>query len=125
VALEAALEQNRMQRNHRIKNKDARGSEIFETLVERGGIRIERIISHGQATLEGEWYDQERDEWVLVLSGRAGLLIEGEAEPRELGPGDYVDLPAHCRHRVVWTDPDGPTVWLAVHWGEVPRKEQP
>jgi cupin 2 domain-containing protein len=114
-----------MQRNYHIKNKNARGSEIFETLVERGGIRIERIISHGHATLEGEWYDQDRDEWVLVLSGRAGLLIEGEAEPRELGSGDYVDLPAHCRHRVAWTDPDGPTVWLAVHWGEVPRKEQP
>ena len=104
---------------------DARGKEIFETIVEREGVRIERIVSHGQATPEGEWYDQEWDEWVLVLAGQAGLLIEGEAEPRLLGPGDYIDLPARCRHRVVWTAPDEPTVWLAVHWGEVPRKEQP
>ena len=97
---------------------DATSGETFETLVERGGVRIERIVSHGQATPEGEWYDQEWDEWVLVLCGRAALLFEGEVEPRLLGPGDYVDLPAHCRHRVAWTVPDGPTVWLAVHWGE-------
>jgi cupin 2 domain-containing protein len=104
---------------------DATSGEIFETIVERGGVRIERIVSHGQATPEGEWYDQEWDEWVLVLCGRAGLLIEGEAEPRLLGPGDYVDLPVQCRHRVAWTAPDGPTVWLAVHWNEVPRKDNP
>ena len=101
---------------------DARFGEIFETIVERGGVRIERIVSHGQATPEGEWYDQEQDEWVLVLSGRAGLLIEGESEPRLLGPGAHVDLPAHCRHRVTWTAPDEPTLWLAVHWGDACRK---
>ena len=104
---------------------DAQGGEIFETLMARGGVRIERIVSHGQATPEGEWYNQGHDEWVLVLSGRAGLLIEGEVEPRELGPGNYVDLPARCRHRVTWTAPDEPTVWLAIHWGECPRKENP
>jgi cupin 2 domain-containing protein len=102
---------------------DARGGEIFATLVERDGVRIERIVSHGQATPEGEWYDQEWDEWVIVLSGKAGLLVEGEAEPRLLGPGDHVDLPPRCRHRVAWTSPDEPTVWLAVHWGTVPLKE--
>ena len=104
---------------------DAREGEVFETLVERDGARVERIVSHGQATPEGEWYDQSWDEWVLVVAGRAGLLIEGEATPRELGPGDHVHLPSRCRHRVAWTDPYGPTVWLAVHWGEVPRKEKP
>ena len=103
---------------------DARGGEVFETLVERCGVRLERIVSHGQATPDGEWFDQEWDEWVLVLSGRAGLLIEGEAEPHLLGPGDYLDLPARCRHRVAWTDPGGPTVWLAVHWGEAPPEER-
>ena len=100
---------------------DARIGDIFETVVERGGVRIERIVSHGQATPEGEWYDQEQDEWVLVLSGQAGLLIEGESEPRLLGPGDHVDLPAHCRHRVTWTSQDEPTLWLAVHWGDACR----
>lgn len=104
---------------------DARASEIFETLVDQGGVRIERIVSHGQATPEGEWYDQEWDEWVLVIAGRAGLILEGETEPLELGAGDHLHLPARCRHRVAWTAPDGPTVWLAVQWGEAPHKEEP
>jgi cupin 2 domain-containing protein len=99
---------------------DATSSEVFQSLVERNGIKIERIISHGQATPEGEWYDQEWDEWVLVLSGQAHLLIEGETQPRELKNGDHLLLPAHCRHRVEWTPPDTPTIWLAVHFGAVP-----
>ena len=89
--------------------------EVLETLMARDGIRIERIVSHGQATPEGEWYDQETDEWVVLLSGAAKLLLEGEAAPRNLGPGDFVFLPSHRRHRVVWTSSDKPTVWLAVH----------
>lgn len=101
---------------------DARSGELFETLVERGGVRIERIVSHGQATPEGEWYDQEWDEWVLILSGRAGLQVEGNPEPLVLCPGDHLDLPARCRHRVAWTDGDGPTVWLAVHWKMPPAQ---
>jgi len=103
---------------------DASSGEKFETLLERNGVRMERIVSHGQATPDGEWYDQEGDEWVMVIAGRAGLLIEGESQPRVLGPGDHADLPAHCRHRVTWTDPDGPTVWLAVHWGGTPGEEE-
>lgn len=90
--------------------------ERFDTLAGSGAVRIERIVSQGHATPEGEWYDQERDEWVLVLAGSAGLLIEGEAVPRRLAAGDYLLLPAHCRHRVAWTDPDLQTVWLAVHF---------
>ncbi len=95
---------------------DATSGEAFQTLLERDGVKIERIISHGQATPEGEWYDQKWDEWVLLLSGRAGLLIEGEAEPRELEIGEYLLLPAGCRHRVAWTAPNSPTIWLAIHW---------
>lgn len=90
--------------------------EAVETLEERPGLRIERIVSTGQATPEGEWYDQETDEWVLVVEGRARLRIEGEAADRELGAGDFVLLPAHCRHRVVWTEQGKPTVWLAIHF---------
>jgi len=90
--------------------------EMVERLIERPGLRIERIVSTGQATPEGQWYDQETDEWVLVVAGKAGLRIEGEAADRELGPGDFVLLPAHCRHRVVWTEAEKPTVWLAVHF---------
>ena len=90
--------------------------EIFETLLERPGIRIERIISSGQATPEGEWYDQAQDEWVLLCCGSAGLMIEGEPCPRRLAAGDFILLPAGCRHRVEWTAPDVKSVWLAVHF---------
>ena len=89
--------------------------EVTEILAETGNIRIERITSNGQATPEGEWYDQERDEWVLLLAGSAGLLIEGENGPRVLNPGDYLMIPAHCRHRVAWTGTQEKTVWLALH----------
>jgi cupin 2 domain-containing protein len=91
-------------------------NERVETLLDRAGFRIERIVSTGQATPEGEWYDQAADEWVLLVSGRAGLEIEGEHTERALGPGDYLYLPARCRHRVAWTEPDQPTVWLAIHF---------
>lgn len=89
--------------------------ELFEPLLERPGFRLERIVSLGHTTAPGDWYDQERDEWVLLLRGRAQLLIQGERMPRELGPGDWMLLPAHCRHRVEWTDPDVESVWLALH----------
>lgn len=94
---------------------DALPDEVFETLAESGSVRIERIVSHGQATPEGEWYGQGWDEWVLLLTGNAGLLLEGEEEPRRLGPGDYLMIPAYRRHRVAWTAPAEHTVWLAVH----------
>lgn len=90
--------------------------EIFERLTGGGDVLIERIVSTGQATPEGEWYDQERDEWVMVVSGAARLLVEGEEDERDLSAGDWLLLPAHCRHRVTWTQDSPPTVWLAVHY---------
>ena len=89
--------------------------ELLETLVGAPGVRIERIVSTGQGTPAGEWYDQDTDEWVVLLTGRAGLRSESEAAARVLGPGDWVHIPAHTRHRVEWTDTAEPTVWLAVH----------
>jgi cupin 2 domain-containing protein len=88
--------------------------EVVDLLVERPGLRIERIVSTGQATPEGQWYDQDTDEWVLLVEGSAHLRIEGESEDRELGEGDWILLPARCRHRVTWTRAEPPTVWLAV-----------
>lgn len=88
--------------------------EVFERLLERDGVVLERIVSFGHATAAGSWYDQDRDEWVVLLSGAARLSFEGEHRV-ELGPGDAVLIPAHCRHRVEWTRPDCETVWLALH----------
>lgn len=92
--------------------------EVFETLLETSACRLERIISTGQATPPGQWYDQDNPEWVMLLSGAAGLLLEGETAVRELRPGDYIYIPAHRRHRVEWTAPQEPTFWLALHLRE-------
>jgi cupin 2 domain-containing protein len=93
---------------------DARVAEITEALVARPGLRIERITSFGQASPAGFWYDQDESEWVLLVAGAARLRFEDEAEARQLGPGDWVEIDARRRHRVEWTDPVQPTVWLAV-----------
>jgi cupin 2 domain-containing protein len=94
--------------------------ERFDVLLETPAFRLERIISLGHATPPGEWYDQDRDEWVLLLRGAARLAIAGREQAR-LNPGDAVLLPAHCRHRVEWTAPGQATVWLALHFsGEPP-----
>jgi cupin 2 domain-containing protein len=93
----------------------ATATETIDELLATSNVRIERIISHGHASPEGFWYDQEWAEWVVVLRGSAGLMFEGESEPRALKAGDHIHIPAHARHRVTWTDPDETTVWLAVH----------
>ena len=91
--------------------------ELVQTLLSTPSVRIERIVSLGHSSPEGFWYDQAEHEWVLLLAGAAWLRFEDE-EPIELGPGSFVNIPAHRRHRVEWTDPDRATVWLAVHYGE-------
>ena len=88
--------------------------EHVDELAATARMRVERIVSHGQASPPGFWYDQDRVEWVLVLTGSAGLRFEGEDAPRPMRRGDYVLIPAHARHRVEWTDTNEPTVWLAV-----------
>jgi len=90
--------------------------EIFRVLLSTAHFRLERIVSAGQAPPPGEWCDQDTHEWVALLTGSAGLRFEDEPEPRVLSPGDYLLIPAHRRHRVEWTDPEAPTVWLALHY---------
>jgi cupin 2 domain-containing protein len=90
--------------------------ELVTALVTTPRLRIERIISTGQASAADNWYDQNWDEWVVLLRGSARLLFEGEPEPVTVNPGDSVCIPAHCRHQVLWTDPHRVTVWLAVHY---------
>jgi cupin 2 domain-containing protein len=88
--------------------------EMVTMLLEAANVRIERIVSNGQASPEGFWYDQGQHEWVVVLKGAARLRFEDGTV--EMKPGDFVNIPAHKRHRVEWTTPDEPTVWLAVHY---------
>ena len=90
--------------------------ELVEVLAENKHIRIERIISTGHASPEGFWYDQEEAEWVVVLRGEAKLLFECDDGPIHMKPGDFVNIPAHRKHRVEWTTPDEPTVWLVVFY---------
>lgn len=92
---------------------EALENEVFEDIVNSENIRIERIISHGQSSPETGWYDQDQNEWVIVLAGSGTLQFEHEEEV-QLKPGDYLLIPAHQRHRVVRTAIDEPTVWLAV-----------
>jgi len=91
-------------------------AEIFEELLRSGNLKLERIVSAGQATPPGVWLDQESHEWVALLAGSAGLRFEDESEVCALKPGDYLHIPAHRRHRVEWTDPREKTVWLALHY---------
>lgn len=88
--------------------------ENFTPIVERRGLRIERIVSHGHATPVDRPYQQSEDEWVMVVEGAARLWLDGTGEV-ELGRGDHLLIPAGLRHRVTWTTPGEPTVWLAVH----------
>jgi cupin 2 domain-containing protein len=92
--------------------------ELVTTLLEAPDVNIERIVSHGHASPEGFWFDQDRHEWVVVLKGAATLRFEDDEQPVEMHPGDFINIPAHRKHRVVWTTPDEPTVWLAVHYGD-------
>src|ERR1051325_6034719 len=80
-------------------------SEQFDTIIENVSFRLERIVSAGHATAAGEWYDQDHEEWVLLVTGTAIVRFEGETEDRHLRPGDYLSIPAHRRHRVESTDP--------------------
>ncbi len=90
--------------------------EMSEALLDTQQFRLERILSAGQRTPPGQWYDQNTSEWVILLSGEAGVLFEGEVEACVMRPGDYVHIPAHKRHRVEWTDAKQKTVWLALHY---------
>lgn len=89
-------------------------SELCQTLLSNPNIRIERIVSRGHCCAPDHWYDQDWDEWVMLMSGAARLCFLDD-EAVELRPGDYFLIPARCRHRVDFTSPNSETVWLAVH----------
>ncbi|MBT8419565.1 MAG: cupin domain-containing protein [Gammaproteobacteria bacterium] len=89
--------------------------EIFETLIDNRHVRIERIVSKGHRSPEIGWYDQEQNEWVMVLRGEA-VLSFADGTSVHLQMGDCIDIPAHKKHKVGWTTPEEETIWLAVHY---------
>jgi cupin 2 domain-containing protein len=91
------------------------GPEVFDELIATPGLRLERIFSHGCPTPPGEWYDQDRAEWVVLLRGHAVLEWEG-GEKCPLSAGDFLVIPPHKRHRVESVSFDA--VWLALHYGD-------
>jgi len=95
-------------------------TELVETLLAARELRIERIVSRGHASPPGFWYNQPDHEWVLVVQGAAWLRFDDEPQPVEMKPGDCLSIPAHRRHRVDWTDPAQPTIWLAVRYRDPP-----
>jgi len=97
----------------------AADGETVDVLLARPGLRIERIVSTGQSTPPGIWYDQPEDEWVALLAGSATLQW-GDGSLVDLAPGDWLLIPAHIRHRVEATSVDPPCVWLAVHAAPAP-----
>jgi cupin 2 domain-containing protein len=90
--------------------------ELIETICSAGSVKIERIVSRQNASPEGYWYDQDWNEFVLVVKGSAGLKFDGEDEIVVLKAGDYLNIAAHVKHRVEWTDASSDTIWLAVHY---------
>ena len=89
--------------------------ELFEELLSNDTLKIQRIVSYGHTTEESKWYDQDNDEWVILLKGEATISFE-DAEDVDLKVGDYLNIPAHKKHRVSWTKPDEETIWLAIHY---------
>jgi cupin 2 domain-containing protein len=90
--------------------------ELIDNLLEDNNIRVERIVSEGHASPPGFWYDQDRNEFVILLKGSAGLMFEGSGRVMKMLPGDSINIPARQRHRVEWTAQDEHTVWLAIFY---------
>ena len=90
--------------------------ELLQTLLQTPCFHMEKIVSNGHCSPDGFWYDQDENEWVIVIEGSAAVQFAGDSEPVVLQRGSYLNIPAHKRHRVAWTDPNQKTVWLAIHY---------
>jgi len=95
---------------------DDLSKEVVEILAQGKNVRIERIVSHGESSPKDFWYDQDQAEWIVVLKGEAKLEIDGDNGSIHLKVGDHLLIPAHQRHRVEWTMPNEPTIWLAMFY---------
>lgn len=90
--------------------------ELFTTLLQHKNLKIERIVSRGHANADDQWYDQDHDEWVLLVQGEAILKLSEQRQLIKLQAGDYLLIPAGCKHRVEWTRPEIDNIWLAIHF---------
>ncbi len=90
--------------------------ELIEIISEKQNIRIERIISRGHISSSDFWYDQDKQEFVMLISGEAKMRFEKGNTIVHMKAGDYIIISAHERHRVEWTSTDRDTVWLAVYY---------
>lgn len=95
-------------------------NEVFETIIKNDNVTIERIISFGHTSPPTGWYDQDRNEWIIVLKGSAEIVFltpSGQNETTAtLSVGDHINIPAHTKHKVTWTTAESPTIWLAIHY---------
>ena len=94
---------------------DNLSEEVFEVLVQSKAVKIERIISKGHKSPDTGWYDQEKNEWVLVLKGNASICFDDE-KVTGLNVGAYINISAHSKHRVISTSAITETIWLAIHY---------
>jgi len=94
---------------------DSTANEVFDLLVENEHIKIERIVSNGHSSPESGWYDQNKDEWVLVVKGEATISLE-DGQSLNLKAGSHLYIPAHTKHKVTWTTETTETIWIAVHY---------
>ncbi len=90
--------------------------ELVDILAEGKNFRLERVVSKGHTSPKGFWYDQVENEFILLLKGEAEVLFKDDAKPIRLSEGDYINIPAHKKHRVEWTDPEIETIWLVLFY---------
>ncbi len=90
--------------------------ELITTLLEKPGIRVERILSQGHSSAPGFWYQQEENEWLLLVQGQAGLRFEKEKQDRQLTAGDTLFINTGVRHRVTWTSEQPPCIWICLFY---------
>ncbi|TQF67997.1 cupin domain-containing protein [Pseudoalteromonas luteoviolacea] len=107
------MSQNKQNVFHAIPNNLQ--DEFFEVIAGNDEVKIERIVSKGHTSPDEGWYDQAQHEWVMVLQGAGELTFE-DGRIVKLEPGEYINIPAHCKHKVSWTLPGEETVWLAVFY---------
>lgn len=94
-----------------IPNTDNPSEEILESLLQLPNIKIQKITSHGQTS--DEWYEQEEDEWVVIIEGEGELTFE-DGRVIRLGKGEYIHIPRMQKHKVTYCA--SPTIWLAIHY---------